>query len=85
MSLTVICPSVPHVPDKFLVGAGLQFLQHRESEGVFQDIPVIIVSTEGREEDTVLGLKAGASAYVKKPFQPSVLHALVEKIMTGEA
>jgi CheY-like chemotaxis protein len=41
---------------------------------------VIIISTEGKEEDTVRGLKMGAKGYVKKPFQASELHALIERI-----
>ena len=31
---------------------------------------VIIVTTEGREDDYKRGLEAGASAYLKKPFTP---------------
>ena len=29
----------------------------------------MIVSTEGKEEDTQRGLEAGAAAYITKPFQ----------------
>ena len=46
----------------------------------YKDIPVIIISTEGKEEDTIRGLKMGARGYVKKPFQASELHSLIEKI-----
>lgn len=47
---------------------GLEFLEAiRSSEG-HKDIRVIIISTEGRDEDTQRGLEAGASAYIKKPF-----------------
>ena len=47
---------------------------------LYQQIPVIIISTEGKEEDTIRGLKMGAKGYVKKPFQASELHSLIEKI-----
>jgi len=64
---------------------GLQFLQHIKSEGIHQGLPVIIVSTEGKEEDTVRGLTLGARAYIKKPFQPAELHSMIEKIYSATA
>ncbi len=48
---------------------GLEFLQQVKGDASLADIPVIIVSTEGKEEDTIRGLEAGAAAYIKKPFQ----------------
>ena len=59
---------------------GLEFLQRVQKESAYKDIPVIIISTEGKEEDTVRGLKMGAKGYVKKPFQASELHSLIDKI-----
>jgi two-component system chemotaxis response regulator CheY len=59
---------------------GLEFLQRVQKEQAYQQIPVIIISTEGKEEDTIRGLKMGAKGYVKKPFQASELHGLIEKI-----
>jgi len=58
----------------------LEFLQRVQKEPAYQTIPVIIISTEGKEEDTIRGLKMGAKGYVKKPFQASELHGLIEKI-----
>ena len=58
------------------------FLQRVQKEPAYQSIPVIIISTEGKEEDTIRGLKMGAKGYVKKPFQASELHGLIEKITT---
>jgi two-component system chemotaxis response regulator CheY len=62
---------------------GLEFLQRVQKEQAYQAIPVIIISTEGKEEDTIRGLKMGAKGYVKKPFQASELHGLIEKITAG--
>ena len=49
--------------------SGLEFLGHVKADPVFSLIPVVIVSTEGKEEDTQRGLEAGAAAYITKPFQ----------------
>lgn len=59
---------------------GLQFIEKASALGIVNRIPVIIISTEGKEEDTVRGLKLGAKGYLKKPFQPPQLHQLIEKL-----
>lgn len=55
-------------------------MQRIREEPAYRDIPVIIISTEGEEEDSIRGLKMGAKGYVKKPFQTSELRALIEKV-----
>ena len=47
---------------------GLEFLAEMKADPALAGVPVIIISTVGREEDTARGLEAGASAYIKKPF-----------------
>jgi two-component system, chemotaxis family, chemotaxis protein CheY len=59
---------------------GLEFIRKVKEAGTFGHIPIIIVSTEGKDEDTRKGLALGAKAYLKKPFQPSDLHTLIEKL-----
>ncbi len=59
---------------------GLEFIRKVKELGKYDHIPIVIVSTEGKEEDTMRGLALGAKGYVKKPFQPSDLHALIEKL-----
>jgi len=59
---------------------GLQFMEKASAIGIVSTIPVIIISTEGKEEDTIRGLKLGAKGYLKKPFHPAELHLMIEKI-----
>jgi two-component system, chemotaxis family, chemotaxis protein CheY len=59
---------------------GLQFIEKASALGIVSRVPVIIISTEGKEEDTIRGLKLGARGYLKKPFQPPQLHQLIEKL-----
>ena len=47
---------------------GLEFLAQLRSDGARPDVTVIVISTEGREEDTARGIEAGADAYIRKPF-----------------
>jgi two-component system chemotaxis response regulator CheY len=63
---------------------GVQFLEKGGTTGIPQRHPIIVISTEGKEEDTLKALKLGARGYLRKPFNPSELHALIDKI-TGKA
>jgi two-component system, chemotaxis family, chemotaxis protein CheY len=56
---------------------GLEFLERRQAEGLHQHIPVVLVTTESRDEDEDRGLAAGAWAYLRKPFTPEQLEELV--------
>jgi len=60
---------------------GLELLAQVKADAALAQIPVIIVSTEGKEEDTLRGLRAGAAAYVKKPFRNEVVQDIVRKLM----
>lgn len=59
---------------------GLQFMEKANQLGIVKKIPVIIISTEGKEEDTIRGLKLGARGYLRKPFHPVELHEMIEKL-----
>jgi len=52
---------------------GFKFLQKFRTIPKYKIIPVLILSTQGRNEDIIKGLKLGADNYVMKPFSPSVL------------
>ena len=59
---------------------GLEFLDQVKSNEALAGIPVVIISTEGTEEDTMRGLEAGASAYIKKPFRNEELLEMIAQL-----
>lgn len=59
---------------------GFEFLEEVKSSEAFSEVPVIIVSTEGKDQDTVRGLQAGAVAYIKKPFRNEEILKLIERL-----
>jgi len=59
---------------------GLEFLAEMRSDPSRSDLPVIIISTEGREEDTARGLEAGATAYIKKPFHSEEILDVISRL-----
>jgi two-component system chemotaxis response regulator CheY len=62
---------------------GLEFLdQVRAGAGASAglDLSVIIISTEGRDEDTARGLQAGAAAYIRKPFHTEEILDVIARL-----
>lgn len=57
---------------------GLEFLAQLRADG--GDVTVVIISTEGREEDTARGLEAGANAYIKKPFHSEEILDVIQRL-----
>ena len=60
---------------------GLEFLERIRREPAYRGIPVIIISTEGKQEDVIRGINMGAKGYVRKPFQASELDELISKVI----
>ncbi|PIJ52266.1 phosphate regulon transcriptional regulatory protein PhoB [Erwinia sp. OLTSP20] len=62
-------------------GTGIQFIKHMKREAMTRDIPVIMLTARGEEEDQVRGLEAGADDYMTKPFSPKELVARIKALM----
>ena len=64
---------------------GLEFLGHFRGSRAATPARVVIVSTEGHDDDLKRGMQAGASAYLKKPFKPAALEDLVRGLLANPA
>ncbi len=60
---------------------GLTFVKKVRSDSKFDDVPIIMVTTEAAKEDIITALKAGVNNYVVKPFTPQVLKEKIEAVM----
>lgn len=58
---------------------GLKLVKRIRSDAVHRDIPIMIITTEGAEEDRQRALQLGANAYITKPIQaPQVISKVKE-------
>ncbi|MFC3394749.1 phosphate response regulator transcription factor PhoB [Brenneria rubrifaciens] len=62
-------------------GSGLQFIKHMKREALTREIPVMMLTARGEEEDRVRGLEVGADDYITKPFSPKELVARIKAVM----
>ncbi|MBI5195586.1 MAG: response regulator [Nitrospirae bacterium] len=60
---------------------GLELISFVKGNDQYKKIPVIIISTEGSEEDKKKGLSLGAVAYLTKPFKSEDLQRTVKKAL----
>jgi DNA-binding NtrC family response regulator len=60
---------------------GLSFLQNLTNSGAFNDIPVIMFSSQSDEKLAEKCIKAGASGFLKKPFDPLKLIEVINKVL----
>ncbi len=59
---------------------GVELVQRLKADGALSKIPVVVMTTTGKEHDAVTCLRAGAAAYVRKPFQAREMLAVVERL-----
>ena len=60
---------------------GLDFLKALKEDELFQDIPVVVISTEGNESRIREFMECGASGYITKPFAPEAIRDLIVNIL----
>jgi two-component system chemotaxis response regulator CheY len=60
---------------------GLSFVKAIRSMREWDDVPIIMVTTEAAKEDILEALKAGVNNYIVKPFTPEVLKEKIEIVM----
>lgn len=60
---------------------GIAVLEHVRSYAELAETPVIVVSAFASPTDRERAIKAGATRFVKKPFDPEALRSLVEELL----
>ncbi len=61
--------------------SGVDFARRMKKEESFHDLPIILLTARGEEEDKVRGFELGVDDYVTKPFSPKELVARVKAVM----
>lgn len=60
---------------------GLKLLSILRGNPTYNDVPIIIITTEGAEADREKALKLGANAYITKPIQTNELLKVVNEYL----
>lgn len=60
---------------------GLKLVSLIRQNPDLKDLPIIIITTEGAEEDRQRGLALGANSYIAKPIQSSHLIKTIQELL----
>lgn len=63
--------------------SGAEWARRLKKDKFFSDIPIIMVTARGEEEDKIRGFDIGADDYVTKPFSPRELVARIKAVLRG--
>lgn len=62
---------------------GVEMIERMRDNDLLSTVPVVVVSTEGSKTRIDELLEKGVRAYVRKPFTPEKLKAVVEELLGG--
>ena len=62
-------------------GSGIQFIKQLKQDELTRQIPIVMLTARGEEEDKVRGLEVGADDYITKPFSPKELTARLKAVI----
>jgi len=60
---------------------GLELIHFVKNNDCYRDIPLVVVTTEGRERDMEKGLALGADEYLVKPIDLSKFTEIVQRLL----
>jgi len=63
---------------------GLEFVKRVRDDLKRMDIPIIIISTKGAEDDIETGMRIGANGYLSKPISMIRLRELVSSLLSNK-
>lgn len=78
-----------HIPDLVItdvmmpVKDGIQLCIEMKQNVMLNHIPVIMLTAKSSDADRIQGLRCGAEAYIKKPFQSEELFACMHNLLDG--
>ncbi len=61
--------------------SGVEWARRLKKDPSYRDLPIILLTARGEEEDKVRGLEIGADDYLTKPFSPKELCARIRAVL----
>jgi two-component system phosphate regulon response regulator PhoB len=61
--------------------SGLDLARRLKRDAATRDVPIIMLTARGEEEDKIRGLETGADDYITKPFSPRELTARIKAVL----
>jgi two-component system phosphate regulon response regulator PhoB len=78
---------IDHKPDMILLDwmlpgtSGIEFTRQLKRDDLTREVPIILLTAKGEEDNKVQGLESGADDYITKPFSPRELVARLKAVL----
>jgi two-component system chemotaxis response regulator CheY len=60
---------------------GQELVQNLRSSAEWKDIPIIMITTRGMQEDVITAIQTGVNGYIVKPFTPELLKEKLDELV----
>ncbi|MFA7241497.1 MAG: phosphate regulon transcriptional regulator PhoB [Sulfuricellaceae bacterium] len=87
-ALTIVRDTLPDLIllDWMLPGmSGVAFARKIKGDTLTREVPIIMLTARGDEQDKITGLETGADDYITKPFSPRELIARIKAVLRRRA
>lgn len=62
---------------------GQELVEHIRKMDKYKNVPILMITTRGMQEDVVTAIKSGVNGYIVKPFTPEVLKKKMVEIFSA--
>ncbi|MCP4196385.1 MAG: response regulator [Proteobacteria bacterium] len=60
---------------------GLKLIKHIRNDSSYKEMPILVVTTEGADEDRERAMQLGVNTYISKPVQATAVLVEVQKLL----
>jgi two-component system chemotaxis response regulator CheY len=60
---------------------GAELVTELRSMPLYKDVPILMITTRGMQDDVMTAMKLGVNGYVVKPFTPEILQEKLRSMM----
>jgi len=60
---------------------GIQFIKEVRASGLYQSLPILILTTETSQDKRSEGKAAGGTGWIVKPFEPEKLISVIHRVV----
>ncbi|MCE5180721.1 MAG: phosphate regulon transcriptional regulator PhoB [Betaproteobacteria bacterium] len=65
--------------------SGVELARRLKADARTRDVPIIMLTARGDEQDKITGLETGADDYITKPFSPREMNARIKAVLRRRA
>jgi len=62
---------------------GKELVEKLRTDAKFKEVPIVMITTRGMQDDVMDAIKSGVNGYIIKPFTPEVLEKKIKEVFAS--